>query len=73
MMLPILILTSFIVEYLRVEYHYKPMKLSLIGGGIGGIVVATTFMTWKFIWVAVLSGFVAVWIQYYLTEYKKSP
>lgn len=72
MMLPILILVAFIIEYLRINYHYSPIKLALIGGSIGAITVATTFMSWKFVWTAFISGFVAVLIQYYFTEYKKS-
>ena len=71
MMLPILVLLAFIIEYLRINYHYTPIKLALIGGSIGAIIVAITFMTWKFIWVAFVSGFISVLVQYYLTEYKK--
>ena len=71
MMLPTLILVAFIVEYLRINYHYTPIKLALIGGSIGAIIVAITFMTWKFIWVAFVSGFISVLVQYYFTEYKK--
>jgi len=71
MMLPTLILVAFIVEYLRINYHYTAIKLALIGGSIGAIIVAITFMTWKFIWVAFVSGFISVLVQYYFTEYKK--
>ncbi len=71
MMLPILILVAFIVEYLRIYYHYKPIKLAFIGGITGTIIVNITFMVWKFDWVAFVSGFVAVLVQYYFTEYKK--
>ena len=70
-MLPTLILVAFIVEYLRINYHYTAIKLALIGGSIGAIIVAITFMTWKFIWVAFVSGFISVLVQYYFTEYKK--
>ena len=71
MMLPILILVAFIVEYLRIYYHYKPIKLAFIGGIIGTIIVNITFMVWKLDWVAFVSGFVAVLVQYYFTDYKK--
>ena len=71
MMFPILILVAFIVEYLKTYYHYRPMKLAIIGGSMGAIIVAITFMSWKFVWVAFISGFISIWIQYYFTEYKK--
>jgi len=71
MMFPILILVAFIVEYLRVYYNYKPMQLAFIGGVIAATIVGISFSTWKFIWVAFVSGFIAVLVQYYFTEYQK--
>ena len=71
MMFPILILVAFIVEYLRIYYHYKPIKLALLSGVIASFIVGITFSTWKFVWAALISGFLSVLIQYYLTEYKK--
>jgi len=71
MMLPTLILVAFIIEYLRINYHYTPIKLALVGGSIGAIIVGITYMTWKFVWVAFISGVISVLVQYYLTEYKK--
>jgi len=71
MMFPILILVAFIVEYLKTYYQYKPIKLAIIGGSMGAIIVAITFMTWKFVWVAFISGVISIWMQYYFTEYKK--
>jgi len=71
MMFPILILVAFIVEYLRINYHYSHIRLAIIGGTLAAIIVAITFMTWKFVWVAFVSGLIAVLVQYYFTEYKK--
>jgi hypothetical protein len=71
MMFPILILVAFIIEYLRISYHYKPIMLALLSGSIASFIVGITFSTWKFILAALLSGFLSVLIQDYLTEYKK--
>ena len=70
MMLPILILIAFIIEYLRVNYQYSPIKLSLLGAISGAIIVSITFMKWEFILIAFISGAISVLVQYYFTEYK---
>ncbi len=72
MMLPILIFSAFIVEYLRVYQNYSYMKRAIVGGLFGAAMVTLTYSTWKFIWVAFVSGFLAVLLQYYLMDYKKS-
>ena len=72
MMLPILIFSAFIVEYLRVYQDYSYMKRAIVGGLFGATMVTLTYSTWKFIWVALVSGFLAVLLQYYLIDYKKS-
>lgn len=71
MMFPILILVAFIIEYLKTYYHYKTMQLAMIGGSVGAIIVSIAFMSWKFVWLVFVSGFISIWIQYYFTEYKK--
>ncbi len=71
LMLPILILVAFIVEYLKIYYHYPPIILSFTGGILGATVVGIIYMKWEFIWIALVSGFSAVLIQYYFAEHKK--
>lgn len=71
LMFPIVITVSFVIEYLRNYYHLTTWHLSIIAALLGALMVAVTFQSWKFIAIALVSGFLAVWIQYYFTEYRK--
>jgi len=71
LMFPIVVTVSFVIEYLRNYYHLKMWHLSIIGALLGAIIVAATFQSWNFVWTALICGFLAVWVQYYFTEYRK--
>jgi hypothetical protein len=68
LMFPILITVSFIVEYLRCYKHYDALTLSGIGAVTGAVMVGIGFQTWKFVWLALVSGFFSVWIH---VKYRK--
>jgi hypothetical protein len=68
MMLPILLLVAFIVEYLHTSYYISAIKLALTGGVLGAVITGITFMHWKFVWIALVSGFLSVWVRYRYEE-----
>jgi len=69
LMFPILITVSLIIEYLRNYYRYSTPKLAIIGALVGAIMVGISFQTWTFVWMALISGFLSVWLQEYLSIY----
>ena len=69
LMFPILITVSFIVEYLRCYKYYDALRLASIGAVTGAVMVGVSFQTWKFVWLALVSGFFSVWI--YIVKLQK--
>ena len=70
MTLPIMLVSAFIVEYGRCRYRLNVMQRALLGASVGALLTGAVWQTWKFVWFAWISGFVAVWVQYYFTEYR---
>ncbi len=69
LMFPILVTVSFVVEYLRCYKHYDALRLASIGAVTGAVIVGVSFQTWKFVWLALVSGFFSVWI--YIVKLQK--
>ena len=69
LMFPILITVSFVIEYLRCYKHYDALRLASIGAITGAVMVGVSFQTWKFVWLALVSGFFSVWI--YIVKLQK--
>ncbi len=67
---PHLLIAALCVEYIKKNYEIPIMLLAILGGVLGAVLVIVPFVTLKFSFIALITGFASVWIQYYFTERK---